>query len=134
MLPAGSSRTLSVPGIGWPAGVRSGQSGRAPDEAPGWDAIDAALRPVVEDRVPDHWSTGSGLPDQGRLWGIRAYRFVDHVLYVTYGLSELFMKVSDDEAVSGWGAGLTMRVVPPSGDRPPTWPVRLLARLGELVF
>ncbi len=84
--------------------------------------------------MPDHWSTGSGLPDQGRLWGIRAYRFVDHVLYVTYGLSELFMKVSDDEAVSGWGAGLTMRVVPPSGDRPPTWPVRLLARLGELVF
>jgi suppressor of fused len=105
-----------------------------PDDAPGWDAIDAALRPVVEDRVPDHWGAGTGLPDQDGLWGVSAYRFEDHVLYVTYGLTELFTKVSDDAAVSGWGAELTMRVVPPLGDGPPTWPVRLLARLGELVF
>jgi hypothetical protein len=52
---------------------------------------------------------------------------------VTYGLSELFTKESDNTLVSGWGEELTMRLRRNS-DAPPDWAVRLLARLGELVF
>jgi hypothetical protein len=105
------------------------------DDAPGWDAIDAALEPVVGDRKPDHWGSDSALPDQDGIWGVSAYRLEDHALYVTYGLTELFTKVSTDPEVSGWGGELTMRVaVPPDADGPPTWPVQLLLRLGAIVF
>jgi hypothetical protein len=103
------------------------------EEAPGWDAIDDALRPVVGSQQPLHWATGTGLPDQDGLWGVSAYRVEDHWLFVSYGLSELFTKVSDDAAVSGWGEELTLRVRA-IGDDPPAWAPRLVARLGELVF
>lgn len=101
--------------------------------APGWDAIDTAIHAVVGDRTPLHWSTGTGLPDQDGLWGVSAYRVEDHWLFITYGLSELFAKVSDDPAVSGWGEELTLRLRADT-DTPPEWAPRLLARLGELVF
>lgn len=104
------------------------------DEAPGWDAIDEALAPFVGREPWGHWGTGTGLPDQDGVWGISAFDVSNHLLYVTYGLTELFTKVSDDLDVSGWGAELTMRVLRPSDGDPPDWPVRLLARLCELVF
>lgn len=104
------------------------------DEAPGWDAIEVAVGPLVGDAGPRHWGTGTGLPDQDGLWGVSAYELSDHILYVTFGLTELFSKVSDDLAVSGWGMELTMRVLRDVSGPVPEWPVRLLARLGELVF
>ena len=103
------------------------------EEAPGWDFIDASIAHVVRGVPPQHWGTGTGLSDQEGLWGISAYALVDHWFLVTYGLSELFTKVSDDPAVSGWGEEFTMRLHR-TGDDVPTWAVRLLARLGELVF
>jgi hypothetical protein len=54
-------------------------------------------------------------------------------LFVTYGLSELFGKESDDPAVSGWGLELTMRV-PGSGSEPPAWPRVLLDQLAGYVY
>jgi suppressor of fused len=104
------------------------------DEAPGWDAIDQALAPLVGDAEPMHWGTGTMLPDQDGIWGISAYRRPDHWLFVTYGLTELFAKVSDEPAVSGWGFELTMRIAPDGSDAPPAWTPGLLSRLGELVF
>ena len=63
-------------------------------EAPGWDAIDAALREVYGDREPLHYGTDIkyelGGPDP--LDGISAYRVEQpspHWHFVTYGLSEL---------------------------------------------
>jgi Suppressor of fused protein (SUFU) len=102
------------------------------DEAPGWDAIEAAVAWVVPAQQPLHWGT-STLPGQDGIYGLSAYRVDDHWLLVTFGLTELFGKDSDDPQVSGWGFELTMRV--PMGEaQPPPWALRLLQQLGRYVF
>jgi suppressor of fused len=106
----------------------------AVDAAPGWDAIDEAIAPLVEGVAPVHWGVSTMIPDQDGLWGVSAYQRPGHWFYVTYGLSELFTKISRDASVSGWGEELTMRVRRESAGEAPGWPARLLARLGELVF
>ncbi len=102
------------------------------DEAPGWDAIDAALAKILPDQQPLHWGTNR-LPGQDGLYGLSAYRQGDHWFFVTYGLSELFAKESEDRAVSGWGFELTMRAVGADAE-PPAWPRALLDRLGSVVY
>ena len=104
------------------------------DEAPGWDAIDAAIAPLVADTAPLHWGTGTAIPDQSGIWGISAYDRGDHWFLITYGLSELFTKVTDVPEVSGWGEELTMRIARSGEEAPPSWAPKFLARLGELVF
>lgn len=101
------------------------------DEAPGWAAIEAALATKVSDRNPLHWGTNN-LPGQG-LYGLSAYRSTGHWLLVTFGMTELFSKNSDELDVSGWGYELTMRV-PMDADQPPAWSLRLLERLVDYVF
>jgi hypothetical protein len=103
-----------------------------PDDAPGWDAIDSALSKLFPGREPFHWGTNR-FPGQDGLYGVSAYREADHWFFVTYGLSELFGKQSDDPTVSGWGFELTMRTTG-GGSEPPVWPRALLDRLGEYVF
>jgi hypothetical protein len=100
-------------------------------DSPGWTAIDQAVQRLLPGAEPLHWST-EHLPDQG-VYGINAFRASDHWLYVTYGLSELFGKVSDDPDTSGWGFELTMRV-PIQIEAPPNWPSRLLKSLGDYVY
>lgn len=105
------------------------------NDAPGWDAIENAVRNrLAHNQEPLHWSTGL-LPGQDGLYGISAYQVAGAWLFLTLGLSELFDKESDDPAISGWGFELTMRI-PRSGaeDQPPQWPLRLLNRLGSYVF
>jgi suppressor of fused protein SUFU len=103
-------------------------------DAPGWDAIDAAIAPLVGDITPIHWGTGSGLPDQAGLWGVSAYARTGHWFFISYGVSELFQKVTDEPSVSGWGEELTMRIARTGDESAPEWAAKLLARLGELVF
>ena len=105
-----------------------------PDEARGWKAIDAALAPVVGDVQPQHWGNDAVRAGALGLWGLSAFALDGHWLFVTYGLTELFGKASGDPGISGWGEELTMRVTRADGDRVPAWPVRLLGRLGQLVF
>lgn len=107
----------------------------AEDNASGWDAIEATVegRLAVEGE-PLHWSTGV-LPGQDGVYGVSGYRLAGSWFFVTFGLTELYEKESDDAAVSGWGFELTMRTPRPDGDaQPPQWPLTLLARLGEYVF
>ncbi|MFG1643081.1 suppressor of fused domain protein [Amycolatopsis sp. NPDC049252] len=69
----------------------------------------------------------------GRHPRLSAYRDAGHWLLVTFGLTELFTKESDDTGISGWGFELTMRV--PAGDGPPApWSLNLLRQLGGYVF
>ncbi|HKC28589.1 MAG TPA: suppressor of fused domain protein [Jatrophihabitans sp.] len=83
---------------------------------------------------PQHFGTNH-LPDQDGAYGLNAYRTTDGWLMLTLGLSELFGKVSDDPAVSGWGFELTMRVVDGSQpDAPPQWALKLLLKLSQYVY
>jgi suppressor of fused protein SUFU len=110
-------------------------SASSEDEAPGWDAIDAAIAPLVGKTEPMHWGTSAAIPDQEGLWGVSGYARDGHWFYVTYGLSELFTKVSDLPDVSGFGLELTMRVQRDAADsEAPQWVAELLGRLGELVY
>ena len=102
------------------------------DEAPGWEAIEAAVARLVGPQEPLHWGTNN-LPGQDGLYGLSAYRVDDHWLLVTFGLTELFGKDTDDPAVSGWGFELTMRV-PATEAQPPHWVLRLLDQLGSYVY
>lgn len=104
------------------------------DEAPGWDALEAALSAVTAGAEPVHYATGN-LPDQDGAYGLHAYPQDGYWLLLTLGLSELFVKVSDDPEHSGWGLELTMRVPRRAGDEaPPSWALNLLGTLGAYVF
>ncbi len=110
------------------------------DEAPGWDAINEALRPIYGDREPYHVGTviPYALGGPNPIHGISAYKNDEprpHWHFVTYGLSELWQKESTDPKVSGYGFELTLRTVcKPKDKRPPNWALNFLQNLGRYVF
>ncbi|MCP2337796.1 suppressor of fused domain protein [Actinomadura rupiterrae] len=128
------------------------------DESPGWNAIDEALRPIYGDAEPRHWGTilnyRLGGPDP--LDGVSAYPRDGHWHYVSYGMSELYEKESDNPDESGWGFEFTFRLARPDAavaesgedgesgeggesgadgeDEPPVWPVNLMQNLARYVY
>ena len=64
------------------------------------------------------------------LQGLSAYRGPSWWHFVTYGLTELFAKESEDAEWSGWGYELTMRT--PPTESPPDWAFGVLASLAKL--
>jgi suppressor of fused-like protein len=120
-------------------GSPKGHHHPTPGSVPGWEAITAAADRVHPDQEPLHWGTivrwRAGGPDP--LDGISAYRVSDppHWHYVSYGLSELYKKESDDPAVSGWGVELTMRISrEPAASSAPLWPANVLQNLSRYIF
>jgi suppressor of fused len=109
-------------------------------EAPGWDAIDAALKPIYGDREPYHVGTvvpyALGGPDP--IHGISAYKNkvpVSHWHFVTYGFSELWAKEWSDPEVSGFGFELTFRpTCTAAAKKPPNWALNFLQNVGRYVF
>ncbi len=99
------------------------------DQAPGWDAIDAAMKAVHGDVEPAHKGLAPGVAFGSTLQGISAYAEADHWHFVTYGLTELFAKESDVAEISGLGYELTLRVPRAGEDSPPDWPFALLANV-----
>ncbi|QDU75346.1 Suppressor of fused protein (SUFU) [Bremerella volcania] len=111
------------------------------DDAPGWDAIEAALAPIYGDREPMHYGTvlPMSLGGQDPLQGISAYKNLEpqpHYHFVTFGFSELYEKESDDPDVSGFGFELTFRLAcgADAPEEPPHWPLNFLQNLGRYVF
>jgi len=85
----------------------------------------ARLRPRAPHRFrgegPLHEVTATRVEAAGGHWHL-----------VTYGLSELEAKESDDPAVSGWGFELTLRL--PGAEELPYWGVDLLTNLAAYVW
>ncbi|BEP94314.1 hypothetical protein GmRootA79_26980 [Acidovorax sp. A79] len=114
--------------------------------SPGWDAISARLDQLYPGQEPKHFGTlishMLGGPDP--LDGISAWRRTDpvpHWHFVTYGLSELYAKESDDPEVSGYGFELTFRLAMEPGEvaadpnaEPPAWALNFLQNLARYVF
>jgi len=111
------------------------------DSAPGWDAIDAALARAYGGRPPDfHYGTAAPMRLGGDdpLDGISVYRVAGdnggHWHYVTYGLSELYEKETDEADLSGFGFELTLRVARGDETEPPSWAIDFLQNLARYVF
>jgi hypothetical protein len=110
------------------------------DSAPGWEAIDQALETLYSEEEPHHW--GPEVPrlagGEEPLDGVSAYPSerggIPHWHYVSYGLTELFDKESDDAEVSGFGFELTFRLKRETEEDPPLWPVDLMQSLARYVF
>lgn len=112
-----------------------------PDElrSPGWEAIDAALKPLYPDVRPLHYGTAlsyaMGGPDPIDGISVYARRTPDHWHFVTYGFTELHVKETRNPAISGFGFELTIRVARPAGEeKPPSWTLNLLQNLARYVF
>ncbi|OWA36928.1 branched-chain alpha-keto acid dehydrogenase subunit E2 [Saccharibacillus sp. O16] len=108
-------------------------------DAPGWEAIDAALNKQYAGMEPFHYGTmisyRLGGPDP--LDGVSVYKReepIPHWHYVTYGFTELYEKESENEAYSGFGFELTFRLVAEGEDQPPVWAINFLQNLARYVF
>jgi hypothetical protein len=112
------------------------------DSAPGWDAIDGALKQVYGDQEPKHWGTAIkhmlGGPDP--IDGISAYQCrdggIDHLHFCTYGFSSLYY---DEETAggdfSGYGFELTFRLASPlPPPEEPNWALNLIQNIARYVF
>lgn len=111
----------------------------AEQDAPGWAAIDDALARLYPGQLPHQFASQRAyeLDGESPLPAIAVYEGArpEHWHYVTYGLSELFEKSSEDPEVSGFGFELTMRVPRGAGEAaPPSWPLRALQGLGRYVL
>ncbi|PRQ05183.1 Suppressor of fused protein [Enhygromyxa salina] len=111
-------------------------------EAPGWDVIDRWVGQHFGGQTPHQFTshTPYELDTPTPLPAVTVWRTSapDGWLYVTYGLTELFEKSSDDPDLSGFGFEMTLRVPPVPGQngnsRPPAWPLRLLQGVGHHVL
>jgi hypothetical protein len=107
--------------------------------APGWDAINLALKPLYGQQEPVHWAPiiHYRLGGSGPLDGISAYRRQNpepHWHFITYGFSELYAKESNDPATSGFGFELTFRLRTEALEEPPGWVADFLQNLARYVF
>jgi hypothetical protein len=95
---------------------------------PGRAALDAALERVHPDTRVRRWEVDAdGDPALVEVVAYLVLIPTPHWHFVTFGLSEIGDKLSDDDARSGLGIELTARVA--SDDEPARWPVDLLCAL-----
>jgi len=57
-----------------------------------------------------------------------------HWHFVSYGMSDLYGKETDDSEVSGWGLEFTLRLRRNDEPEPPSWALSLLNNLARYVF
>ncbi len=103
----------------------------------GWDSISRTFEALYPGQEPKHfgtmvsWSLGGPDPLDGISYFVAERG--DHWHIVTYGLSELYDKQSEDLERSGWGFEFTMRLEKTS-DEPPMWSAGFLQNLARYVF
>ncbi len=107
-----------------------------PVQAPGWAALDKVGLTFYPGQTPHQFAskTGYDLSSRNPLPAVCVWEAPNPLQwhYVTYGLTELFEKSSDDPTLSGFGFEVTFRIPRGEGDeQPPTWPVHLLQSVGH---
>jgi suppressor of fused-like protein len=100
------------------------------EDAPGWTSVETAFADVYPGVEPVHYAPGPPVSLGGVLDGISAYRSADGWHFVTFGLTELYVKESDDPQHSGWGYELTLRT--PLADAPQDWALELLHAVAQV--
>lgn len=110
-----------------------------PVAAPGWAALDRALRRIHPGKVPHQFASRTpyeeGSPHP--LPAVMAFAADGpaHWHLVGYGCSELFDKTSPHPDVSGFGFEPSLRIPRrPDDERPPMWAVTLLQAVGHHVL
>lgn len=111
----------------------------AEDRPHGWDAITAAF----EVAYPGQTNPPHRAPKVARMHdlseraaafdGVSAYDAGDFWHLITYGLTELYGKESEDPDTSGFGYELTFRI-PKLSARPPLWAFEVLEAIGSRVW
>lgn len=120
----------------------------AEDQAVGWDAIDAALRPIYGDTEPRHYGSiikhfmgGKDPLDGTSIYDNREQAFHRHI--ISYGMSELYFNPESAGAeYSKWGFEFTFRITPcpqdPDSDygtpHEPYWVINVMNNLARYVF
>ena len=113
---------------------------RVNSETPGWDAIDTKLAELYPDVEPQHFGTiiKFALGGSDPLDGVSFYprtEPVPHWHLVSYGMSELYTKESDDPDESGWGFEFTFRIARAVDETDaPMWAANLLQNLARYVY
>ena len=93
-------------------------------QEPGWESIDAAFAEVYPASNRTTSRPRCRLRSAARSTASAPTPRTDRWHFVTYGLTELYEKESDDPDVSGWGYELTL--LAPRTDEPPAWAFELL--------
>ena len=110
------------------------------NEAAGWHAIDKALQQVYGEQEPFHYGTIKpyqlGGPDP--LDGISVYKSdvaPVHWHFISYGMSELYTKESDNPDLSGFGIEFSFRLVRAAAEeKPPMWVMNFMQNLARYVY
>lgn len=110
----------------------------SPIDAPGWQALDHRFSALYPDTLPHQFSSPSPY-DLDSTYPLPAITVWEAPArgntpafwhYLSYGLSELFEKTTDDAEHSGLGYELTLAVPRrPDQERPPSWGLSLLQGL-----
>lgn len=108
--------------------------------APGWEAIEAAFAERYPGQKARHWAPGGVMrmddlrnPPENPFDGVSIYDGGSFWHYVSFGLSDLYAKESDDDW-SGFGFELTFRLTKSNDEEPPLWPINVMGTLGRAVF
>lgn len=112
-----------------------------PDDAVGWDCIDARLKDVYPDTEAKHWcaSPHYALGGKDPLDGVSIYTTKGankHHHFISYGMSSLYFDPDNCmEDFSKWGFEFTFRLKPlPEENENTMWVISLMNNLARYVF
>lgn len=108
--------------------------------APGWDAIESAFAELYPGQKARHWAHNGVMrmhdlrnPPENPFDGVSIYDGGTFWHYVSFGLSDLYAKESEDDW-SGFGFEFTFRLAKSNDAEPPLWPINVMGTLGRAVF
>lgn len=103
----------------------------------GWDEIDKRLEKLYKNTKPLHFGNISPFGEK-KLKGISVYNVRGdnpHWHFITYGLTELYEKESDNKEKNGYGFELTFRLKKDRNETDvPNWAINFLNNIANYIF